>query len=152
MEGICDPDNIPAALDSVVCYKGAPGVDGITVKQLPGVLRARWPEIEEELLQGRYQPKPARRVQFPKLAGGFRNLGIPTAIDRLIQQAVLRQLQSLWDATFSEHSYGFRPERSAQRWRRRKPASSRAFSSWSTLTWPSFWTMIHTTPHVLKFD
>jgi RNA-directed DNA polymerase len=114
MEAICNPDNIAAALDSVVCNKGAPGVDGITVKQLPDVLKARWPEIEEELLQGRYQPQPVRRVQIPKPAGGFRNLGIPNAIDRLIQQAVLQQLQPLWDPTFSEHSYGFRPGRSAQ--------------------------------------
>jgi len=113
MEAICDPDNIEAALASVVCNKGAPGVDGITVKQLPDVLKARWPEIEEQLLQGHYQPQPVRRVQIPKPAGGVRNLGIPTTIDRLIQQAVLQQLQPLWDPTFSEHSYGFRPGRSA---------------------------------------
>jgi RNA-directed DNA polymerase len=113
MEAICDPDNIEAALESVVRNKGAPGIDGITVKQLPGVLKARWPEIEGQLLQGHYQPQPVRRVQIPKPAGGVRNLGIPTAIDRLIQQAVLQQLQPLWDPTFSEHSYGFRPGRSA---------------------------------------
>jgi RNA-directed DNA polymerase len=113
MEAICDPDNIEAALASVVCNKGAPGVDGITVKQLQDVLKARWPEIEEQLLQGHYQPQPVRRVQIPKPAGGVRNLGIPTTIDRLIQQAVLQQLQPLWDPTFSEHSYGFRPGRSA---------------------------------------
>ena len=78
MEAICDPDNIEAALASVVCNKGAPGVDGITVKQLPDVLKARWREIEEQLLQGHYQPQPVRRVQIPKPAGGVRNLGIPT--------------------------------------------------------------------------
>ena len=107
------PDNIEAALRAVVRNKGAPGVDGITVKQLPGVLKARWPEIEDQLLQGRYQPQPVRRVKIPKPAGGTRNLGIPTAIDRVIQQAVLQRLQPLWDPTFSEHSYGFRPGRSA---------------------------------------
>jgi RNA-directed DNA polymerase len=114
MEAICDPDNIEAALRAVVRNKGAPGVDGMTVRQLPGVLKARWPEIEHQLLQGCYQPQPVRRVQIPKPAGGTRDLGIPIVIDRVIQQAVLQRLQPLWDATFSEHSYGFRPGRSAQ--------------------------------------
>ena len=113
MEAICDPDNIETALRAVVRNKGAPGVDGITVKQMPGILKARWPEIEDQLLQGRYQPQPVRRVKIPKPAGGTRNLGIPTVIDRVIQQAVLERLQPLWDPTFSEHSYGFRPGRSA---------------------------------------
>jgi RNA-directed DNA polymerase len=112
MEAICDPD-IEAAMDAVVRNKGAPGIDGITVKQLPGILSARWPEIERQLLQGRYQPQPVRRVKIPKPAGGTRNLGIPTVIDRVIQQAILLRLQPLWDPTFSEHSYGFRPGRSA---------------------------------------
>ena len=113
MEAICDPENIEAALRAVVRNKGAPGVDGITVRQLPGILKARWPEIEDQLLQGRYQPQPVRRVQIPKPDGGTRNLGIPTVIDRVIQQAILLRLQPLWDPTFSEHSYGFRPGRSA---------------------------------------
>ena len=113
MEAICAPDNIEAALRAVVRNKGAPGIDGITVKRLPGILKARWPEIEEQLLQGRYQPQPVRRVRIPKPAGGTRNLGIPTVIDRVIQQAVLQRLQPRWDPTFSEHSYGFRPGRSA---------------------------------------
>jgi RNA-directed DNA polymerase len=113
MEAICAKDNVEAALAAVVRNKGAPGIDGITVKQLPGILKACWPEIENQLLQGRYQPQPVRRVRIPKPAGGVRNLGIPTAIDRVIQQAVLQQLQPLWDPTFSEHSYGFRPGRSA---------------------------------------
>jgi RNA-directed DNA polymerase len=99
MEAICHPDNIETALRAVVRNKGAPGVDGITVKQLPGILKARWPEIEGQLLQGRYQPQPVRRVRIPKPAGGTRNLGIPNAIDRVIQQAVLQQLQPRWDPT-----------------------------------------------------
>ena len=78
MEAICDPDNVAAALRAVARNKGAPGIDGITVRQLPGVLRAHWPEIEIQLLQGRYQPQPVRRVQIPKPAGGTRDLGIPT--------------------------------------------------------------------------
>jgi len=114
MEAICDPDNIEAALRAVVRNKGAPGVDGITVRQLPSTLKARWPEIERQLLQGRYKPQPVRRVSIPKPDGsGERHLGIPTVIDRVIQQAVLQQLQPLWDPTFSEHSFGFRPGRSA---------------------------------------
>src|SRR3984893_8334889 len=113
MEAICDPDNIEAALRAVVRNKGAPGVDGITVKQLPGILKARWSEIEDQRLQGRYQPQPVRRVKIPKPAGGTRNLGIPTVIDRVIQQAVLQRLQPQWDPSFSEHSYCFRPGRSA---------------------------------------
>ena len=108
MEAIGDPENIKAALDAVVRNKGAPGIDGITVKQLPDILKARWPGIEEQLLQGRYQPQPVRRVRIPKPGGGTRNLGIPTVIDRVIQQAILLRLQPLWDPTFSEHSYGFR--------------------------------------------
>jgi RNA-directed DNA polymerase len=113
MESICDSDNIASAVRAVVRNKGAPGVDGITVRHLPGILEARWPEIENQLLEGRYQPQPVRRVQIPKPAGGTRDLGIPTVIDRVIQQAVLQRLQPLWDPTFSEHSYGFRPGRSA---------------------------------------
>src|SRR3954471_16673301 len=115
MEAICDPDSIEAALRAVVRNKGAPGVDGITVRQLPDVLQARRPEIERQLRQGRYQPQPVRRVMIPKPGGGGeRALGIPTVIDRVIQQAVLQRLQPLWDPTSSEHSYGFRPGRSAQ--------------------------------------
>ena len=113
MEAICESDNIEAALRAVVRNKGAPGVDGITVKQLPGMLKARWSEIEDQLLQGRYQPQPVLRVKIPKPDGGMRNLGIPTVIDRVIQQALLQRLQPQWDPTFSEHSYGFRPGRSA---------------------------------------
>jgi RNA-directed DNA polymerase len=78
MEAICDPANIEAALRAVVRNKGAPGVDGITVKQLPALLKARWPEIEDQLLAGRYEPQPVRRVRIPKPGGGERNLGIPT--------------------------------------------------------------------------
>src|SRR3954452_3718031 len=113
MEEICAPDNMEAAIRAVVRNKGAAGIDGITVKQLPAVLAACWPEIERQLLQGCYQPQPVRRVEIPKPAGGTRNLGIPCAIDRVIQQAILQRLQPLWDPTFSEHSYGFRPGRSA---------------------------------------
>ena len=94
--------------------KGAAGMDGMTVRDLPRAFAAHWPEIERDLLEGRYQPQPVRRVSIPKPGGGGeRHLGIPTVFERVIQQAVLQQLQPLWDTTFSEHSYGFRPGRSA---------------------------------------
>src|SRR5258708_16183416 len=85
------------------------GRPALTVKQLPSILKARWPEIEEQLLQGRYQPQPVRRERIPKPAGGTRNLGIPTVIDRVIQQAVLPRLQPLWEPPFSDHTYRFPP-------------------------------------------
>ena len=108
MEAICAPENIEAALCAVVRNKGAPGADGMTCSSdLPDILAARWPEIEDQLLEGRYQPQPVRRVQIPKPAGGERELGIPTVIDRLIQQALLQRLQPLRDPTFSEHSSRF---------------------------------------------
>jgi RNA-directed DNA polymerase len=114
METICSPDNITAAVRAVTRNKGAPGLDGMTVRDLPNAPAARWPEIERTLLEGSYQPQPVRRVMIPKPGGdGERALGIPTVLDRVIQQAVLQQLQPLWDPTFSQHSYGFRPGRSA---------------------------------------
>jgi len=112
MEEICDPENMRKALKRVEGNKGAPGIDGITVEELPKYLRKNWPRHREELLQGTYRPKPARRKEIPKPDGGVRNLSIPCAVDRLIQQAVLQVLQGRWDRTFSEHSYGFRPGRS----------------------------------------
>lgn len=114
MEEICDPGNMRKALKRVQGNKGAPGIDGITVEELPDYLRKHWPRQREELLQGNYRPKPARRKEIPKPEGGVRNLSIPCAVDRLIQQAVLQVLQGRWDWTFSEHSYGFRPGRSQQ--------------------------------------
>jgi len=97
----------------VMRNKGAPGIDGMTVKQLPDVLRERWPQIARELAEDRYRPQLVRRVRIPKPDGGERQLGIPTVIDRMIQQAILQRLQPEWDASFSEHSFGFRPGRSA---------------------------------------
>jgi RNA-directed DNA polymerase len=114
MEAICAPDNMSAAVRAVRRNRGAAGVDGATVHDLPALLATRWPEIEQALLEGRYQPQPVRRVMIPKPGGGGeRALGIPTVLDRVIQQAVLQQLQPLWDPTFSVHSFGFRPGRSA---------------------------------------
>ena len=112
MEKICEPENMRKALRRVQENKGAPGIDGITVDELPGYLKKNWPKHREELLQGTYKPKPARRKEIPKPDGGTRSLSIPCVLDRLIQQAALQVLQERWDPTFSEHSYGFRPGRS----------------------------------------
>ena len=113
MEEVCDRENLKQALRRVRGNKGSAGVDGMTVEQLPAFLKEQWPAIREQLLCGTYQPQPVRRVEIPKPEGGSRKLGIPTALDRFIQQAVLQVLQRDWDRTFSAHSYGFRPNRSA---------------------------------------
>jgi RNA-directed DNA polymerase len=113
MEEVCQRDNLWQALARVQANKGAPGVDGMTVRKLPKYLKRHWPKIHEQLLAGTYQPQPVKRVEIPKPDGGLRKLGIPTALDRFIQQAVLQVLQARWDGSFSGHSYGFRPGRSA---------------------------------------
>src|ERR1022692_294023 len=113
MEEVCERENLKRALQRVKANKGSPGIDGMTVEELSGYLKQHWPAIREQLLSGTYGPKPVRRVEIPKPDGGVRKLGIPTVLDRLIQQAVMQVLQRQWDSTFSDHSYGFRPGRSA---------------------------------------
>ncbi len=113
MEEVCERENCKQALARVKANKGSPGVDGMTVHELPGCLKQRWPAIREQLLSGTYAPQPVKRVEIPKPDGGMRKLGIPTVLDRFIQQAVMQVLQGRWDRTFSNHSYGFRPGRSA---------------------------------------
>src|SRR5215469_1340217 len=114
MEEVCERENCKQALARVKANKGNPGVDGMTVHELPEFLKQHWPTIREQLLSGTYKPQPVRRVEIPKPdGGGMRKLGIPSVLDRFIQQAVLQVLQRRWDRTFSNHSYGFRPGRSA---------------------------------------
>src|SRR5437588_12770082 len=113
MEEVCERENCWQAYKRVKANKGSPGIDGMKVGELSGYLKQHWPSIREQLLRGTYQPKPVRRVEIPKPDGGVRKLGIPTVLDRLIQQAVMQVLQRRWDRTFSESSYGFRPGRSA---------------------------------------
>src|SRR5258705_8085036 len=113
MEEVCERENCKQALARVKANKGSPGVDGMTVQQLPEHLKQHWPAIREQLLSGTYVPQPVKRVEIRKPDGGMRKLGIPTVLDRLLQQAVMQVLQRRWDRTFSEHSYGFRPGRSA---------------------------------------
>ena len=113
MGAVCERENLKKALRRVKANKGSPGVDGMTVEQLPDYLRTHWPQHRDELLRGTYTPSPVRRVEIPKPDGGVRKLGVPTVLDRFVQQAVLQVLQPLFDPTFSDHSYGFRPGRSA---------------------------------------
>ncbi|MNZ58999.1 Group II intron-encoded protein LtrA [compost metagenome] len=113
LEQVLSRENLFQALKRVKANRGAPGIDGMTVKQLPDYLKEAWPGIREALLAGTYQPSPVRRVEIPKPGGGVRLLGIPTALDRLIQQALAQVLGKLFDPHFSDHSYGFRPGRSA---------------------------------------
>jgi RNA-directed DNA polymerase len=113
MERIVARDNLKKALAQVRRNKGAPGVDGMTVDDLAAHLKDHWPEIRAQLLNGTYQPQPVRRVDIPKASGGTRGLGIPSVLDRFLQQAVMQVLQEDWDPTFSPSSYGFRPGCSA---------------------------------------
>jgi RNA-directed DNA polymerase len=113
MEVIVERDNLRKALAHVKRNKGAAGIDGMSLDALAPHLKEHWPAIRAQLLEGSYKPQPVRRVEIPKASGGTRSLGIPTVLDRFIQQAVLQVLQAEWDPTFSEHSFGFRPKRSA---------------------------------------
>jgi len=114
MEEVCERENLKEALRQVKANKGSSGVDGMTVVALSDYLKRHWPAIREQLLNGTYKPQPVRRVEIPKPdGGGVRKLGIPCVLDRFIQQAVMQVLQRRWDRTFSDHSYGFRPGRSA---------------------------------------
>jgi RNA-directed DNA polymerase len=113
MEEVCGRENCLQALKRVKSNKGSPGIDGMTVDDLSAYLKEHWPAIREQLLAGTYKPHPVKRVEIPKPDGGVRQLGIPTVLDRMVQQAVMQILQGRWDAEFSEHSYGFRPGLSA---------------------------------------
>ena len=113
LERIFSRENMHKAWKRVKANKGAPGIDGITIESFPEYLKEHWPRIREELFAGTYQPSPVRRVDIPKPTGGFRPLGIPIVLDRLIQQAIAQVLNPIFDPDFSESSYGFRPGRSA---------------------------------------
>ena len=113
METVVERENLKKALAQVKRNKGAAGIDGMSVGDLPAYLKEHWLAVRAQLLDGTYKPQPVRRVAIPKASGGLRPLGIPTVLDRFIQQAMLQVLQADWDRTFSETSFGFRPGRSA---------------------------------------
>lgn len=113
LERIFSRDNMLRAWKRVKANKGASGVDGMSIAEFPSFTRGRWEDIRRSLLEGTYQPSPVLRVEIPKVDGGTRPLGIPTVLDRLIQQAIAQVLGLIFDHTFSESSFGFRPGRSA---------------------------------------
>jgi RNA-directed DNA polymerase len=115
IEGVVDDYNIQEAIKAVIRNKGAPGIDGITTEEIKGIMQKQWPKIKQEILDGKYRPNPVKRVEIPKPDGsGVRKLGIPTVLDRIIQQAVYQELMYTFEAMFSENSYGFRIGRKAQ--------------------------------------
>jgi RNA-directed DNA polymerase len=113
MEEVVNPENYGKALRAVIANRGAPGIDGMKTEELNGHLLKHWPKIHGKLMAGTYTPSPVRRVEIPKPNGGKRMLGIPTVMDRFIQQMLLQAMTPIWEPRFSEHSYGFRPGRSA---------------------------------------
>jgi group II intron reverse transcriptase/maturase len=113
LELVVERSNVEAALRRVKKNKGSPGIDGMTVEELPAYVAKHWSRLREDLLAGRYRPQPVRRHAIPKKDGGVRELGIPTVVDRLIQQCILHVLQPRFDPTLSQHSYGFRPGKRA---------------------------------------
>ncbi len=113
MEAVVERGNLRQAVKRVKANKGSPGVDGMAVEELPAYLRVNWERLRAQLLDGTYQPQPVRQQEIPKAGGGVRKLGIPTVVDRFLQQAILQVLGPRFDPTFSDHSYGFRPGRRA---------------------------------------
>lgn len=127
---VLDRANLQRALKQVRQNKGAPGIDGMTVDELPGYLRHHWLEIRTQLETGSYRPCPVKRVEIPKPDGKTRPLGIPTVLDRFIQQAIAQIVSAHWEPHFHRHSYGFRPQRSAHQAVREVQANIRAGYGW----------------------
>src|SRR6266700_3968202 len=111
MEEVVSTENYGKALKAVVANNGAPGIDGMTAKELIGHLMKHWPKIHAKLMAGTYVPSPVRRKEIRKPSGGMRMLGIPTVVDRFIQQMLMQAMTPIWEPRFSENSYGFRPGR-----------------------------------------
>lgn len=126
LEDVLASDNLARAWTRVKANKGAPGIDGVTVGDWPAHAREHWPALRAQIDQGRYQPQAVRRVQIPKPDGGKRLLGIPTVTDRVVQQAIAQVLTPIFDPTFSDSSFGFRPGRNAHQAIRQVQASVKA--------------------------
>ena len=114
LERILSRGNMYMALDKVKANKGAGGIDGIEIEDIDQYLRENWVEIRDKIRRRKYKPQPVRRVEIPKPNGGVRNLGIPTVVDRVIEQAIAQVLTPIAEPHFSEYSYGFRPNHRAQ--------------------------------------
>ncbi len=130
MEEAVSPENYGKALRAVIANAGAPGIDGMRAEELNGHLLQHWPKIHAKLMAGTYVPSPGKRVEIPKPNGGKRRLGIPTVLDRFIQQMLLQAMTPIWEPRFSEHSYGFRPGRSAADAVRAAQEYARAGKDW----------------------
>ncbi len=130
MTEVLDKENLKRALERVKRNKGAPGIDGMTVDELSAHLKAHWPSIRAQLVAGSYCPQPVRRVEIPKPDGRKRLLGIPTVIDRFIQQALAQVVQRQWEPHFHPNSYGFRPGRNAHQAMRHAQATIRQGYGW----------------------
>lgn len=115
LEKILDRNNMNAAYKRVVANKGSCGIDGVTVEELSKYIKENWPSIKEQIRNRTYRPQPVKRVEIPKPNGGIRNLGIPTVMDRVIQQAIVQKVSPMCEPIFSEYSYGFRPKRSCEK-------------------------------------
>ena len=134
MEEICEWENLKEAMWRVKANKGSAGIDGMTVDELPDYQALL--VIRERLLRGTYEPQPVKRVEIPKPDGGVRKLGIPTTLDRFVQQAVMQVLQRHWERTFSDSSYGFgRAAQLIRLWHKRRSTSLQATAGW----WISIW-------------
>lgn len=131
IDRVLDRNNLLRALKQVRRNKGAPGIDGMSVDDLPDHLKQYWPQIRQQLIDGNYKPKPVRRVEIPKPDGRKRKLGIPTVLDRFIQQAIAQVLQEEWDSDFHDQSYGFRPNRNAHQAMRYAQNTVRQGYSWA---------------------
>ena len=114
IEQILAKSNVRAALEQVIANHGAPGIDGMAVEELRDHMNANWQSIKESILAREYRPKPVRRVEIPKPNGGVRKLGIPSVVDRVLQQAIVQILTPIFEPEFQEFSYGFRPHRSCE--------------------------------------
>ena len=136
MEEVCERENLKEAVRRVKANQGRAGVDGMTVGGISDYLKQHWPAIREQLLSGTYEPKPVRRVEIPKPDGGVRKLGIPTVLDRFIQQAVMQVLQRQWDRTFSITATGSgRDGRLIKRWHKRSSISPKVTAGAWILIW-----------------
>ena len=130
MTEVLRKENLKQALERVKRNKGAPGIDGMTVDELGAHLKANWSTIRAQLVAGTYQPKPVKRVEIPKPDGRKRLLGIPTVVDRFIQQAIAQVVQRCWEPHFHPNSYGFRPGRNAHQAMRHAQATIRQGYGW----------------------
>ena len=138
MEAVIERENLKKALAQVKRNKGAAGIDGMSVDDLPAYLKEHWPTIRAQLLDGTYKPQPVRRVEIPKASGGTRPLGIPTVLDRFIQQAVLQVLQADWDRRSPRRaSASGRGARRIRRWNGRRRTSRPGTPWWWISTWRS---------------